>query len=123
VPKLSQLTNDEYDDLWRSVRIVQHALENHYDAGGFNVAVQDGRDAGQSVPHVHVHILPRIKGDFERNDDVYDALEEWAPTNAMVKKNMEEKEKMELNVPDDEDRVDRTMEQMEDEARLYRSLL
>ena len=123
VPKLSQLTTEEYDDLWRSVRIVQNALEKHYDAGGFNVAVQDGKEAGQSVPHVHVHILPRIKGDFERNDDVYDALEDWAPTDAMVKNKMEDKNKMELNVPDDEDRVDRTMGHMEDEARLYRTLL
>ncbi len=30
---------------------------------------------GQSVPHVHVHILPRHVGDFPRNDEVYDLLE------------------------------------------------
>ena len=28
------------------------------------------------VPHVHIHCLPRKAGDFERNDDVYDALTE-----------------------------------------------
>ena len=36
---------------------------------------QDGETAGQSVPHVHVHCLPRRTGDFKRNDDVYDALD------------------------------------------------
>lgn len=33
------------------------------------------RKIGQSVPHVHVHILPRHPGDFEPVDQVYDALE------------------------------------------------
>lgn len=31
--------------------------------------------AGQSVPHVHIHILPRKPGDFEPMDAVYDQLE------------------------------------------------
>ena len=51
VLRLSQLKSDEYDDLWKSVRTVQNALERHYQANGFNVAVQDGASSGQSVPH------------------------------------------------------------------------
>lgn len=37
--------------------------------------LQDGPCAGQSVTHVHVHCLPRVEGDFPRNDDVYEALD------------------------------------------------
>jgi bis(5'-adenosyl)-triphosphatase len=121
VPKLSQLTNEEYDDLWRSVRTIQNALESCYQAGGFNVAVQDGKVAGQSVPHVHVHILPRQEGDFERSDDIYDKLEEWAPTRAM--REDKERNKVELEVPDDDDRMDRTMQMMEEESNLYKALM
>jgi len=121
VPKLSELTNEEYDDLWRSVRIIQNALESHYHAGGFNVAVQDGKMAGQSVPHVHVHILPRQEGDFERNDDVYDKLEDWAPTRAMCEE--KQRNKVELEVPDDDDRKDRTTQMMEEESSLYKALM
>lgn len=117
VPLLSDLTDDEHDDLWRSVRAIQNALRSHLSAGGFNVAVQDGRDAGQSVPHVHVHILPRLKGDFARNDDVYDALEEWAPRD-----NVRIGGGSALEVAEDEDRINRTLEQMAKEAASYRSL-
>ena len=40
--------------------------------------MQDGEQAGQSVPHVHVHCLPRRAGDFANNDEVYDAIDERA---------------------------------------------
>lgn len=129
VPHLSQLTNDEHDDLWRSVRMVQSMLETKYDmnvntnSGGFNVAVQDGKVAGQSVPHVHVHILPRSPGDFEQNDDVYDELEAWAPTKAMSIQKLEDLKEASASLPEDEDRNNRTMQMMEDEAMAYRSLM
>lgn len=35
---------------------------------------KDGYDAGQTVKHVHVHLLPRKSKDFEK-DDVYKELE------------------------------------------------
>lgn len=118
VPHLKDLNEMEYTDLWATVRKVQSILEQHKDQQlSFNVAVQDGRDAGQSVPHVHVHILPRIPNDFARNDDIYTELEEWAPRQAATR------EKGSLNVPDDSERRDRTPEEMAAEAAMYRSCL
>ena len=32
--------------------------------------------AGQTVPHVHVHIIPRNKGDWANNDDIYKELDQ-----------------------------------------------
>ncbi|XP_032774180.1 bis(5'-adenosyl)-triphosphatase [Rattus rattus] len=37
--------------------------------------MQDGPEAGQTVKHVHVHVLPRKSGDFRRNDNIYDELQ------------------------------------------------
>jgi len=39
------------------------------------MAIQDGASAGQSVDHVHIHIIPRKKGDFARNDEIYERLD------------------------------------------------
>lgn len=117
VPTMDMLSEAEYLDLWSSVRVVQGVIGKKYDATAFNVAVQDGRAAGQSVPHVHVHILPRKEGDFERNDDIYDALEAWAPREDM------KQAPAKLDVPDDADRVDRTPQAMAEEAAMYREIL
>lgn len=116
-PLLSDLDDEEYDDLWRSVRSVQKVLKQQYKCEAFNVAVQDGSGAGQSVPHVHVHVLPRYAGDLQRNDDIYDHLEEWAPREEMSAK------KARLDVPEDSERNDRTVEKMAEEAGIYRSLM
>lgn len=40
----------------------------------FLLISQDGPQAGQTVPHVHIHIIPRKSGDFEKNDEIYDAV-------------------------------------------------
>lgn len=39
-------------------------LEHHYDTTGFDWSVQEGIHAGQSVTHVHWHIIPRKEGDL-----------------------------------------------------------
>jgi hypothetical protein len=39
-----------------------------------DITYQDGPQAGQTVAHVHIHLIPRKKGDFEKNDEIYDAV-------------------------------------------------
>jgi len=58
MPRLKDLTEDEFRDLFLSVRQVQTILEQHYCAGASKIGIQDGIVAGQSVPHVHVHVIP-----------------------------------------------------------------
>ncbi len=69
------MTTEEVSDLFLSVYKISPILENHYQAKALNIAIQDGKAAGQSVPHVHVHMLPRIPGDFKRNDDIHEEIE------------------------------------------------
>ena len=75
VERFGDMTHEEVVDLWTSVHKIGPVLERHYECSALNIAIQDGVASGQSVPHVHVHILPRKEGDFERNDDIYEQLE------------------------------------------------
>ena len=74
--RFSDLTEDEVADLFKSTQKIGRVIEREYGATSVSIAIQDGPDAGQTVEHVHVHVLPRKKGDFEHNDDVYKALDE-----------------------------------------------
>lgn len=58
-----------------SVHEIAPKLEKHYGGEALTISIQDGAAAGQTVPHVHVHVLPRRPGDFEPNDKVYEELE------------------------------------------------
>lgn len=78
VPRLSQLSAAETADLFVTAQRVSRTLQRLYAAAAFNVAVQDGAEAGQSVPHVHVHVIPRRKGDYDARgggDRVYDDMD------------------------------------------------
>eukprot|EP00808_Paulinella_micropora_P000345 g22461.t1 len=56
--RLSDLTDTELLDLWESVRTVVEMLQSIYNTNDIQIGVQDGLNSGQSVSHVHVHILP-----------------------------------------------------------------
>ncbi|BGP13239.1 hypothetical protein JCM10213_004990 [Rhodosporidiobolus nylandii] len=74
-PRLRDLTAEEVGDLFASVQQISKVIEAEYKAQALNIALQDGPLAGQSVPHVHVHIIPRRAKDFEPIDEMYSALD------------------------------------------------
>ncbi|PRQ34887.1 putative adenylylsulfatase [Rosa chinensis] len=109
VKRFVDLTVDETSDLWITAQKVGSRLESYHKATSLTLTIQDGPQAGQTVPHVHIHILPRKGGDFENNDEIYDALDE---------KEKELKQKLDL----DKERKDRSLEEMAQEAEEYRKL-
>jgi len=63
VATIDELTPEELTDLFVLVKHVKDVLRQTVGAEGFNCAWNEGRAYGQSVPHLHIHIVPRTRGD------------------------------------------------------------
>ena len=77
-PRLSDLSEAEVKDLFLTVQRVGRMVQRVYHASSLNIAIQAGADPGQSVPHVHAHIIPRKKADLDERggaDAIYGMLE------------------------------------------------
>ncbi len=65
VPDYFHCTDDEKRALWALVEVVQADLAREFAPDGFNVGFNAGLAAGQTVMHVHIHVIPRYAGDVE----------------------------------------------------------
>ena len=59
------LTPEEREDAYRLLRSMRDAiLKEDPSVTGFNVGVNCGVSAGQTIMHVHIHLIPRRDGDI-----------------------------------------------------------
>jgi diadenosine tetraphosphate (Ap4A) HIT family hydrolase len=63
VSSLWEMTIEEYTDAFMLVRQVKDILQQQFSPEGFNIGVNCGEVAGQSVFHAHIHLIPRYIGD------------------------------------------------------------
>ena len=63
VGSIYELSGEEQSAIWDLVAEVRERLLTRLKADAFNIGVNDGLAAGQTVEHAHVHIIPRRKGD------------------------------------------------------------
>lgn len=74
--RCEQMTATECGDLMVTGSYVGRVMERYFGATSITFVMQDGKEAGQSVFHVHLHIIPRRKGDVQ-GDKIYDQVEKW----------------------------------------------
>lgn len=58
-------TPDERIALMRLLEKAKQQLDHEFSPAGYNIGINDGLFAGQTVPHVHIHLIPRYPGDRE----------------------------------------------------------
>ena len=112
ISRVSGFNMDELADLWYLAQQMSVVLEKKYEAKSMTFAIQDGKYAGQTIDHVHIHVIPRYPKDFEKNDEIYVELEKEASQYAQP-----------IGIVDDEQRKPRTMEQMMEEAMSYKHIV
>jgi histidine triad (HIT) family protein len=64
--RLQDLPEDLSAAVFSTLHRVTGAVEKAVDADAANVAFNNGEAAGQEVPHVHGHVIPRFEGDGGR---------------------------------------------------------
>lgn len=65
VPDYFDLSAHAKTALWLMTDRVKDLLTERFHPDGFNVGINVGAAAGQTVPHVHIHLIPRYAGDEE----------------------------------------------------------
>lgn len=63
VADYSDLTANEILAIHQILAEVRSLIQKRFSPDGFNVGVNIGFTAGQTITHVHVHLIPRYKGD------------------------------------------------------------
>lgn len=46
-----------------AIEEAKKGLDREFSPSGYNIGVNDGKAAGQTIPHVHIHLIPRYEGD------------------------------------------------------------
>ena len=63
VSSFFDLSKEEQQDLLNLAERVKRIVEERYHPDGYNIGINVGEAAGQSIFHVHMHLIPRYKGD------------------------------------------------------------
>ena len=71
---------EEKNAIFELVEKAKEIIDNEYHPDGYNIGMNCGKAAGQSVMHFHIHVIPRYS-----NDDLV-----INPTNNMDKFNLDE---------------------------------
>jgi diadenosine tetraphosphate (Ap4A) HIT family hydrolase len=59
------INDEELVDLWKLVARGKEACDEKYKPDGYNIGINVGTAAGQSIHHLHIHVIPRYTGDVE----------------------------------------------------------
>ena len=65
IADLLTLSWEEQTAIWSLVVPVQQNIEKDHSPDGYNIGINIGEAGGQTVPHAHLHVIPRYSGDVQ----------------------------------------------------------
>jgi diadenosine tetraphosphate (Ap4A) HIT family hydrolase len=63
IPSLFDASDEEQMALLGALRRAKINISQQYAPDGYNIGINDGLTAGQTVMHLHIHLIPRYTGD------------------------------------------------------------
>lgn len=60
-----ELNDEEVLALMELLRRAKQRIDDEFKPDDYNIGVNNGPLAGQTVPHVHIHVMPRYRGDVD----------------------------------------------------------
>ena len=63
VSRLEELNTHEWQSAGELLQRMRDFITEKHSPNGFNIGINDGKAAGQTVPHLHIHIIPRYNDD------------------------------------------------------------
>ncbi len=70
--RLVDVPLDVYQDMMQTIQKIMKAFTSLGDA--YSLILQDGEAAGQTVKHLHFHLIPRKHGDLKNNNEIYEKV-------------------------------------------------
>lgn len=64
IASLFETTAEEQQALFAMLQQVKAEIQRQYQPSGYNIGINDGLAAGQTVMHLHIHLIPRYTGDI-----------------------------------------------------------
>ena len=65
VESFFELTEEELSKMYDLIRKTKEVIDEKYSPSGYNIGVNEGEAAGRTIHHLHMHLIPRYKGDVE----------------------------------------------------------
>jgi diadenosine tetraphosphate (Ap4A) HIT family hydrolase len=85
VESLFELTPEEVSEAYSLLCQVQKIVTEKYRPDGYTIGVNEGRAAGQSIAHLHIHLIPRRHGDVpDPRGGIRQAVPNWDPDSWMT---------------------------------------
>ena len=63
VDSFFDLSKEEVQSMYDLIKKTKEIIQKKFNPDGYNIGINEGKTAGQTVFHLHIHLIPRYKGD------------------------------------------------------------
>ena len=63
IARIEDMESDDAEALFRTLHGLVGGIQTAMEAPASTIGINNGRESGQEVPHVHIHVIPRFRGD------------------------------------------------------------